>query len=121
MPKPVAPHVMVASLTKPREAEPMPREAAVKEPAVREVVVHEQAVREPVVHEAAAPPPPRRLFAPVMPAYAPTPMVVHAPTVQTASATVSSQSSPFVGSALGMAHTVLAAPVPIPASYPSAQ
>jgi hypothetical protein len=116
MPKPVPPHVMVAALSKPREPEPMPREAAVKEQTV-----HEPAVREPVVREAAAPAPPRRLFAPVMPAYAPTPVVVHAPTVQTASATVSSQSSPFVGSALGMAHTVLAAPVPIKAGYPSAQ
>ena len=145
VPKPVPPHVLMAGLTKPREPEPMPpREPAVKEPAARESVAHESAAhepaahqaathepathepathepvaREPAVREAAAPAPPHRLFAPVMPAYAPTPVVVHAPTVQTASAT--SQSSPFIGSALGMAHTVLAAPVPVQAGYPSGQ
>ena len=52
----------------------------------------------------------RSLYAPVMPAYSPAPFVVHAPTVQTASAMA--PPAPFVGSALGMAHTTLAAPVP---------
>ena len=55
---------------------------------------------------------PRPLYAPVMPAYAPTPVVIHAPTVQTASA-VEQQPAPFVGSALGMARSLLAAPVPV--------
>ncbi len=105
MPRPAPPHGLVAGPAKSREAEPTPRDAAVKEPA---------SVHEPVA------PPPHRLFAPVMPAYAPTPVVVHAPTVQTASATVS-QSSPFIGSALGMAHSVLAAPVPVQAGYASGQ
>ena len=59
----------------------------------------------------AAQPERRTLFAPVMPAYAPTPVVVHAPTVQTASAL--SSPAPFVGSALGMGRTPLAAPVPV--------
>ena len=45
-----------------------------------------------------------------MPAYSPAPVVVHAPSVQTASV---SAPSPFVGSALGMARSLLAAPVPV--------
>ncbi len=57
---------------------------------------------------------PRPFFAPVMPAYQPTPVVVHAPTVQTASAIgLPQQPTPFVGSSLGMARTALAAPVPV--------
>jgi hypothetical protein len=60
-----------------------------------------------------APAPARQLFAPVMPAFAPTPVVVHAPTVQVASATSAPQPAPFVGSALGMTHSYLAAPVPM--------
>jgi hypothetical protein len=49
----------------------------------------------------------------MMPAYAPTPVVIHAPTVQTASAMEQTQPAPFVGSALGMARSMLAAPVPV--------
>ncbi len=113
VPKPV-PHVLVAGLTKSHETEPKPREAALHDPVVPEPAMHE-----PAMHAPAAPA--RRLFAPVMPAYAPAPVVVHAPTVQTASAMVS-QPSPFVGSALGMGHTVLAPPVPIQSSgYASGQ
>lgn len=82
--RPTPLHLQLAA-AKPREPEPVPRPAA---------------------------PERRTLFAPVMPAYAPTPVVVHAPTVQTASA-VAPQSVPFVGSALGMGRTTLAAPVPV--------
>ena len=80
--RPVPTRLQLAA-AKPREAEPAPHPA----PAER-----------------------RTLFAPVMPAYAPTPVVVHAPTVQTASAL---SPTPFVGSALGMGQTTLAAPVPV--------
>ena len=83
-PRPVPPHLQLAAV-KPREAEPAAHPAAQPER--------------------------RTLFAPVMPAYAPTPVVVHAPTVQTASAL--SSPAPFVGSALGMGRTPLAAPVPV--------
>jgi hypothetical protein len=61
----------------------------------------------------AAIPAPRPYYAPMMPAYAPTPVVIHAPTVQTASAMEQTQPAPFVGSALGMARSMLAAPVPV--------
>ena len=90
-----APSRLQLAAAKPREAEPAPRPAQ---------------------------PERRTLFAPVMPAYAPTPVIVHAPTVQTASA-LSSPSAPFVGSALGMGRTVLAAPVPVSAmsGYASGQ
>ncbi len=56
------------------------------------------------------PRPARRLYAPVMPAYSPAPVAIHAPSVQTASAMAP---VPFEGSALGMAHSYLAAPVPV--------
>ena len=68
--------------------------------------------REPEPMVAAAPAP-RPYYAPVMPAYAPTPYAIHAPTLQTASAMVQPQPAPFVGSALGMARSMLAAPVPV--------
>lgn len=58
-------------------------------------------------------PEPRPFLAPVMPAYAPAPVVIHAPTVQTAAAMAPPAPSPYVGSALGMARTPLAAPVPV--------
>ena len=56
---------------------------------------------------------PHPVFAPVLPAFAPVPVAVHAPRVQTASAIAEPQPSPYVGSALGMARTMLAAPVPV--------
>ncbi|WP_158742092.1 hypothetical protein [Acidisphaera sp. L21] len=92
-----SPRLMTAALK--HEADPVIRASA------------EPAMRAETVTRAVEPQPVRRLFAPVMPAYAPTPVAVHAPTVQTASATA--PESAFVGSALGMAHTTLAAPVPM--------
>ncbi len=60
----------------------------------------------------------RPVLAPVVSAYASAPpavsAAVHAPTVQTAS--ITSASRPFIGSALGMARTLLAAPVPVAAA-----
>ncbi len=96
-----APTVQVAA------AQPAPRAAAA--PRVQVAAAKPLEAEPP----AKAPEPQHRpLFAPVMPAYAPTPVVIHAPTVQTASA-VAAQPSNFVGSALGMGRTVLAAPVPV--------
>ena len=101
---------------KPDAAAPAVQSVAAAAPATRAAPSRLQlAVAKP--HEAEPAPHPaqpehRTLFAPVMPAYAPTPVVVHAPTVQTASA-LSSQPAPFVGSALGMGRTALAAPVPV--------
>lgn len=83
--------------------------------------------REP---EVAAYTPPRPSFAPVMPAYVPAPVAVHAPMLQTASATAPSPyglrpyaapsyapapySPPaFSGSSLGMARSTLPPPVPV--------
>lgn len=60
----------------------------------------------------------RSLYAPVMPAYAPAPVVIHAATVQTASAVQPAQPAPYVGSALGMARSLLAAPVPVGSALP---
>lgn len=81
-----------------------------------------------------AAPAPRPLYAPVMHAYAPAPVLIHPPTVQTASAVAQpapfaglapfAGSAPFVGSALGMARSPLAPPVPIaatPSGYASAR
>ena len=64
-------------------------------------------------------PAPRPYYAPVMPAYAPTPVVIHAPTVQVASAVAPTPpSAPYVGWALGMARTMLSAPVPVASAAP---
>ncbi len=56
------------------------------------------------------------LFAPVVRAYEPSSLGVHAPTIQTASASAPAAPPPvpFVGSALGMARTGIAPPVPVP-------
>ena len=63
---------------------------------------------------------PRPLYAPVVPVYeaspVPAPAMVHAPTVQTASVTApwaAEPTTPYVGSALGMARTGLAPPAPV--------
>ncbi len=63
----------------------------------------------------AKPPALRPRYAPVMPAYEPNPLAVHSPTVQTASVTepLAAPTAPYVGSALGMARTMLAPPVPM--------
>ena len=80
------PHLL---FTKPREAEPAPVVATAPAAA------------------------PRPYYASVMPAYAPAP-VIHAPTVQVASAVAPTPPpAPYVGSALGMARTMLSAPVPV--------
>ena len=103
-----------AQLPAPSKATP-PLQLAAARPAAKPVAPHQLAAkpREPEPTAlAAAPPPPRPYYAPVMPAYAPTPVVIHAPTVQTASA-VEQQPGPFVGSALGMARSFLSAPVPV--------
>jgi hypothetical protein len=95
---------------------------AVVAPAPAAPVPVQLATARPKPHVAAKPretepalaaiPAPRPYYAPMMPAYAPTPVVIHAPTVQTASA-MAAQPAPFVGSALGMARSMLAAPVPV--------
>jgi hypothetical protein len=62
----------------------------------------------------------RPVYAPVMQAFASpfTPQPIHQPSVQQAAAVAPSygESAPYVGSALGMARTMLAAPVPVGAS-----
>ena len=85
--------------------------AAPVRPASKPSAVPVQLAAAPMAHPAAREAPRHALFAPVMPAFAPTPVLVHAPTVQTASA-MAPASPAFVGSALGMGRTVLAAPVP---------
>ena len=92
---PAPPHVLVAA--KPREPEPAASAQAQAQPPAQA---------------------PRPFFAPVMPAYSPAPVVIHAPTVQTASA---AESAPFVGSALGMPRSYLAAPVPVSSGYTNAR
>jgi hypothetical protein len=84
-------------------AKPAPHAVAAAKPRERE---EEHA---PVLANAE----PRPLYAPVMPAYSPAPVVVHAPTLQVASAMAPAPAPPFVGSALGMARSYLAAPVPV--------
>ncbi len=108
-PKPEVEHA-VAERTLP---EPGPRLAALPKP-------------EPEAPRVA---PLRPVYAPIIPAYQPgQPPLAHSPTVQAAAATTSTYAAsayapnsyagnaPFVGSALGMAHTTLAAPVPMAAS-----
>ncbi|MEJ1975168.1 MAG: hypothetical protein WDN49_03020 [Acetobacteraceae bacterium] len=60
----------------------------------------------------------RPLYAPVMSAFASgaQAQAIHAPTVQRTAAGLGETEAPFVGSALGMARTPLAAPVPISAA-----
>ena len=57
-------------------------------------------------------PAPRQVFAPVLPAYVPTTVAVHAPTIQNASATAPSPYPSYVGSALGTSRTSPAAAGP---------
>ena len=106
---------MIAAATLPGLVKPAPPKAAAKP--------HLVAAAKPRQHEAepaaiaqlpapATPPLARPYYAPVMPAYSPAPLVIHAPSVQTASVSAPS-AQPFVGSALGMARSLLAAPVPV--------
>ncbi len=94
------PTVLAAAASVPNAASPTPK------PALPRVLA---AARPPAAEAAPAAHP---LYAPVMPAYAPTPVLIHVPTVQAASA-VQPMPAPYVGSALGMARSLLAAPVPV--------
>ena len=96
-PKPAAPPVQLAALPAPKPA--APRLFALAKP-----------------HDADPAPAKPPFYAPVMPAYAPTPVMIHAPMVQTASAVQQPSPAPYVGSALGMARSALAAPVPVASS-----
>ena len=121
MPAPAIPQIQMAAahplVKKPTPTPEKPMMVAKANDAAQ--VEHETAPHEPAPREPAAPP--HRLFAPVMHAYSPAPLVVHAPTVQTASVTAP-QSAPFVGSALGAARVILAPPVPVGSSgYASGQ
>lgn len=106
MATPVTPVTAAPPAAAPAPARPPVVAAAPPRPAAPRVAVAAKP-REPDAPPAA----PRPLFAPVMPAYAPAPMVIHAPSVQTASAVT--PPSPYVGSSLGMARTNLPAPVPV--------
>ena len=91
------------------QPEPAPAAAAPVRPAPS------RPARPPMLASLAKPPAPRPRYAPVMPAYEPGPAAVHFPPVQTASATapLAAPSSPYIGSSLGMARTMLAPPMPV--------
>ena len=135
-PKPVPVQLAAAApvAAQPPKPAPVPPAAPVQLAAAHPAPHHAATPRpdaEPASRLAAATPKPepdaerpgpfRPVFAPIVPAYqhGPSP-VVHAPTVQTAAATTNTYApsayaaaAPFVGSALGMARTILAAPVPV--------
>ena len=110
-PAPAAPVQTVAmAVPVPSPIHAAPVQLAVARPKPAPHVPAKARETEPVL---AATPAPRPYYAPVMPAYAPTQVVIHAPTVQRASAIEQPEPAPFVGSALGMARSMLAAPVPV--------
>ena len=104
LPRPSAP--LIAQATPPATPAPAVQVAAgrsrpVRMAAARPVEREREAVRRPV-------------YAPILPAFA-SPMqrqAIHAPMVQQAAAEMPSEPR-YVGSALGMAHTVIAPPVPM--------
>ncbi len=110
----------------PRPPAPMVVQATPAAPAVQLAAAHPLPAPAPPkpapVRVAAAKPPEREtvrqqhpVYAPILPAFAsPVPrQPIHAPMVQQAAAEMSSEPAPYVGSALGMAHSTLAAPVPV--------
>jgi hypothetical protein len=98
---------------KPKTATPLASARPAAKPAPHAVAAAKPRERDEEHTQVMAAAEPRPFYAPVMPAYSPTPAAVHAPTVQIASAMAPAPATPFVGSALGMAHSYLAAPVPV--------
>jgi hypothetical protein len=101
-----------------RPSTPLFVQATPAAPAVQLAASHPPAPPKPV--RLAAKPVEREpvrqpLYAPVLPAFASQipRQTIHAPMVQRAAAEMSSEPTPYVGSALGMARTTLAAPVPV--------
>jgi cell division protein FtsL len=103
-PRPTAPLVVQAA-----PAAPAVQLAAARPPAPPKPV--RLAAAKPVEHEPVGHP----VYAPILPAFASQMprQPIHAPMVQQAAAQMGSEPAPYVGSALGMAHTMLAAPVPV--------
>jgi hypothetical protein len=109
----------VAVAARPAAAEPAPQSPSVQMAAARPAV-HRPPVRKPARQEeqlaaAETPRPYRPLYAPVMSAFASgaAAQAIHPPTLQRTAAGFTEPASPYVGSALGMAGSTLAAPVPI--------
>ncbi len=102
---------------------PAPVQLAAARPAPKPAAPRVLAAFRPSEREAVPEPTARTTYASAAPAYVP---AVHAPAMQTAAVqaavgaggiqTASVQPAPFVGSALGMARTMLPAPVPVAAA-----
>jgi hypothetical protein len=108
-----------STLLPPRPAGPLVVQATPAAPALQVAAAHVAAPPKPVRLAAARPadrePVRHPVYAPILPAFASQMprQAIHAPMVQQAAAEMSSEPAPYVGSALGMAHTTLAAPVPV--------